>query len=123
MDLSFAVNSPLLAENFTVMRSNGGSFGAGGWRDNYTTLAYYGVITPNGDPKEVEAIPEADRIHGVITINCELPLFVTRASGADGGPATSDIVQWNGDNYRVMKTHDYRSRGFWWAIAVRMAGA
>jgi hypothetical protein len=124
MDLSFVVNDPLDAEQFQVLRSQGGAYGPGGWDDQYTTLNYYGIITPNGSPREVEAVPEADRVHGWITINCELPLYVTDAARGLQG-STSDLVLWSqGDGclYRVLKTHNYASRGYWWAVATRILG-
>jgi hypothetical protein len=120
-DLSLVVNDPDVAVVFVVERSQNGYFGAGGWSDNYTTLPYYGIVS-SPTPTEIEALPEADRVHGSVVINCELPLYVTRLS-ADGGSATSDIVIYGGEKYRIVQTHDYSARGFWWAVAVRMPGA
>ncbi len=118
--LSFACNDPLTAEQFTVQRSQGGYYDAGGWSDQYTTLNYYGVIRPLA-PKEVDMEMEADRVHGTIEIRCELPLYVTRVAPEIGGPATSDIVIWHNQNYRVVSAAPYD--GFWAAVAVRMEGA
>jgi hypothetical protein len=126
MDLSDAVLDQDTYEPFTVQRSQGGQFGPSGWVDKYTTLNKMGVISI-ASPREVAALPEGDRIHEAIVINCTDALFVTRTAGSTG-PATSDIVIWTGNDlapggqYRVMKTHNYASRGYWWAIAVRMAG-
>lgn len=126
-DLSFAVNDPLTAENFTIQRSEKGYFGSGGWSDQYTTIQGYGVVSI-ADDKTVDALPEADRIHEVISIHSELPLYVTRLATSDGGPATSDIVIYQGPSvawgtYRVIKTRNYQSRGYWAALATRMAGS
>jgi hypothetical protein len=125
--LHSVVNNPMLAEAFQVQRSQGGYYGAGGWSDNYTTLNYFGIVSI-ADAKTVDALPEADRIHGAIVINSELPLYVTRLSAGDGGPATSDIIVYQGDSapwgkYRVVNEGKYKSRGFWHTIAVWMTGA
>ena len=122
MDLSFATNDPLVAEAFTVQRSQG-SWGAGAWNDKFTSLGYYGIISI-ATAREIEALPEADRVHEAITINCEQPLYVTRIAGeGTSGPGTSDLIVWNGDQYRVVRVENYQSRGMWYAIALRMIGS
>lgn len=127
VDLTDVVNDADLGEPFTVQRSQGGYFGAGGWSDNYVSLNMFGIISI-ADDKTVDALPEADRIHEVITIRSAEPVYVTRLSANDGGPATSDIVIYQGPTapwgtYRVIRRGNYASRGFWRATATRMAGA
>lgn len=122
MRLQKVVNNARLAEAFTVTRSQGGNWVAGGWQDKYVTISMYGIISPNNDPRLAELLPDSDHVHQAITVNCELPLYVTREKGSTG-PATSDIVIWNNEQYRVIKTHNYALRGYWWAYCVRMAGA
>ena len=120
MNLADVCNDPLEAEPFVVQRSQGGAWDNSGWADKYQTLNYYGQITID-TPKTVDNDPSATRIHAMITINCELPLYVTRGSGT-GSPATCDLVMWHSELYEVIETHDYSSRGFWQAKATRMAG-
>lgn len=127
MNLTEVVNDPDFAESFVVLRSQGGSFSAGGWKEPPPQrLNYYGVISI-ATAKEIESLPEADRVHEAIVINCELPLYVTRiANEGTTGSGTSDVIIWVGgtnDKYRIMKVHNYSTRGYWWAIAVRMVGA
>jgi hypothetical protein len=122
MDLSFTCNNPLTAEPFVIQRSNGGAWGPGGWNDKYTNLNYYGNVTI-ADPKVVDAQPDADHIHGAITINCELPIYVTREQDTNGNPATSDLLMYHGELYRIVAVRDYSSRGYWWGLAARILGA
>ena len=121
-DLSFAVNDPLTAETCQLQRSQGGYYGAGGWSDNYTTMNYYGVIRP-ATAREIEALPPADRVHEVIVIKGELPIYVTRRAPEAGGPATSDLIIYHGESYRVIRTRPNLNANFWTAWATRMAGA
>jgi len=107
---------------FVVQRSNGGFYSAGAWSDQFSSLPYYGVVSI-ATPEELDALPDSDHVHAAIVINCELPLYVTRLSPMNGGPATSDLIVWNNENYRIIQTHNYSSRGYWWAIAARMAGS
>jgi hypothetical protein len=127
MDLSFVTNDPLDGETFVTERSQGGYYGAGGWSDNYVTMNLFGIISI-ADARDVEALPDADRVHEVISIHCEQRLYTTRLAAGDGGPATSDLVIYQGPNapwgkYRVLPVKNYQSRGFWSALATRMAGA
>lgn len=123
MNLSSVVNNPTLAEPFSVQRSIGGAFGPSGWTEKYSTLNYYGIISI-ADAKTVDAVPEADRVHEMIVINCELPLYVTRvANEGTPGQGTSDVVTWQGDQYRILKVHNYSNRGYYWCLAARMVGA
>lgn len=126
MDLSYVTNDPLDGENFVVQRSQGW-FSNDGWSEQYATLNYFGIVSI-ANPKTVEMLPDADRVNEVIVINCELPLYVTRLNAAEGGPATSDLVMYTGavapeGTYRVIQVHNYKRRGFFWALATRMAGA
>lgn len=122
MQLDDVVNDPELAEQFIVLRSQGGAYIAGKWTEpTPQVLSYFGIVSI-AEKKDVEALPEADRIHGAIVINCELPLYVTHVNGT-AGPGTSDLVQWNGEKYRVVNVRNYASRGYFWGIAVRMTGA
>jgi hypothetical protein len=124
MNLTDVVNDPDIAESFIILRSTGGSFGPGGWTEpSPIQLSVYGIVSI-ADAKTIATLPEADQISEAIVINTETPIFVTRVAGeGTSGPGTSDIVVWNGDKYRVAKVHNYDSRGYWWAVAVRLLGA
>lgn len=127
MNLTEVVNDPDIAEHFTILRSSGGFFGPGGWVEPPPqSISMYGVISQASMP-ELESLPEADRVHDTVVINCELPMFITRVAntGTMGTPGagTSDIVIYQGEKYRIMKVSNYAARGYWWAIATRMLGA
>lgn len=123
MNLTEVVNDPEECEKFIVKRSTGGKFVAGVWQDVSTLLNYYGRITI-AEASDTEALPEGDRIHNSIVINCELPLYVTRV--ANEGTKTAglaDQIIYKGDTYRILKVNDYSMKGYYWAIAARMVGA
>jgi hypothetical protein len=121
MDLSEVLNDQDTCQTFTILRSQGGTFAAGGWQEPAPqSLSAYGVVSI-ADAKTIETVPESDEIHEAIVVNSVSPMYTTRA-GQIGGPATADKIVWNGETYRVLKSHNYASRGYWWAIAGRMAG-
>lgn len=122
MDLSLAFTDPNISEAFVVLRSSGHP-GAGGWvEDTVQEITAHGTIGIAAS-KDIETLPEADVVHGAITINTRTQLFVTHDVNADISTAgTSDIIVWQNENYRILKLYPYRNRGYWWAVASRMAG-
>ena len=127
MNLSVVCNDPNKAENFIVLRSQGGAYVQGKWVEPAPQmLSYFGVIS-QATPRDIEALPEGDRVHDMIVVNCELPLYVTRIAGTEQAPGnqqgTSDVIVWNNEKWRVMKPYNYASRGYWYAMAARIKGA
>ena len=126
MDLSLALADPNMAEKFTIIRSEG-AWGLGGWQETKrTNITARGVVSV-ASAKQMDTLPEADTIHGAIVVNTRTQIFGTHiaTSGPDDArtPGTADIIVWRGQNYRVVTTNPYRTRGYWWAIAQRMLGA
>jgi len=117
-ELQDVVNSPDLAEPFTILRQPG-SFGAGGWQTSQPqNIPAFGVVTV-ASHKMLQMIPEADRVNADRMFLAECPMYVT--SEVNG--ITSDILVWMGVKYRVMAVGQYQNRGgFYYAIASRMKG-
>lgn len=116
IDVSDIVSDPDFAESFTLLRSTGGAYDSSGeYQDSKTSTPMYGVIEEiNSD--DLDQVPEGDRIMGAITVWSPQQMNATSTAGI------SDIVVWHGQNWRVAKTWDRSTDGFWKAIAVRMSG-
>jgi hypothetical protein len=112
------VSNPDICEAFTIQR-NPGVFTAGGWQAGQNVVIQaYGVVSV-AQVRQLEMIPEADRVHGARVFHSATPMYVT---SEDRG-ITSDVLVWNGVSYRVMSVGAYPNRGgYYEAVAVRMAG-
>jgi hypothetical protein len=110
-DLDFAVA-------FTIMRSQNGKFVLGRWVNQTIQLNMWGPIQ-EPSPEELEMIPEGDRVSGVIAVWTTVPIYKTNVNLTNG---ISDIVQWHGENWRVLRDSDWMEYGYWKAYAVRMSG-
>lgn len=125
MDLSEVLNDQDTCEVFTILRSQGGFYSAGGWQEPAAQqIPAYGVVSI-AEAKTIRTVPEADEITEAIVVNTVTPIYDTRSAGAidtPGGPATADQILWNNVKYRVLKSHNYQSRGYYWAIAARLLG-
>ena len=121
-ELQDVVNDPDLAESFDILRSSG-TFAAGGWQAATVQLPAWGVVTVATD-KQLEALPEGDRVHGARLFITEQPLYVTGADRQDGTAGTSDVLLWHNQKYRIVSVGPYENRGgFYSAVAVRMSGS
>ena len=112
------VNDPMFAQSFTITRSQGGVFLAGRWTNATVQVPGWGSIQPP-NPEELDQIPEADRVTGIIAIHSTQPIYETNVEMTYG---ISDIVVWHGNQYRIVKVYPWQDYGYWKAVAVRMSG-
>ena len=118
-ELEDVVNDPDLAEEFTICRSQGGTFGPGGFQDQKTFLPAYGVVSVASD-RQIAMLPEADQVNETRVFFNSEPMYTT----SENRGAVSDILIWNNTRYRVMSVGKYCNRGgYYMALAVRMQGA
>lgn len=122
IDLSLIVNDPDFAQPFVITRSQGGSFTAGVWSDNTVMINGFGVIQPS-TPEELDQVPEADRVKGMMSFHSSNPLYETRTTGpTDPNAGISDIITWRGQQYRMIKVFPWEDFGYYNAIGARMSG-
>jgi hypothetical protein len=111
------ISNPDIAEPWTIIR-NPGQFAAGGWQVQQTlNISAYGTVSV-ASPRELEMIPEADRVHANRVFKTTQPMYVTDANQS----LTSDVIYWKGIKYRVLRVFEYPQRGWWGAVAARMSG-
>lgn len=112
------VTNPMLCQSFTVLRSSGQQ-GPGGWINQETQLTLYGVVSVASD-KDLQMIPEGDRIGGAMVFHSAEQIYTTRTGAGQG---ISDILVWNGEQYKVSALAPYSDYSYYRAIAVRLLGA
>ena len=113
------VIDPDLGESYTILRSQG-DYIAGGFTDQKTSIKAWGVVSVIR-PKDLEMVPEGDRVTEGRCFYAQQALYTTRVN-PDGSKGISDILIWNGVQYRILTVFDYSQRGYWKAIATRMIG-
>ena len=119
LDVSEILYDPDLSQAFTVMRSSG-SFQIGGWVENTpTTINMNGVITVATE-RDSQQVPEGDRTTGAMLFYTDQQLFITHNDASLG---TSDVIAWQGVNYRLVKVWPQVDYGYWKAYGVRLPGA
>ena len=114
IDVSEIVSDPDFAQPFTINRQTG-VFVLGGYTTTSTPIPAGGVITVASE-RDLDQVPEGDRVRGAMLFYSHSQMNVTPESG------TSDTITLRGDSYRVVKVWPYADYGFWKALGVRMTG-
>lgn len=112
------LHSRNFSQSFDVYRKTGGAWDAGRFEQDETKISMIGVVTV-AKPKELEQLPEGDRVLGIMSFHCTKPIFVTHSADT---PGTSDEIVWNGEKYRVSAVLPNSDYGYWKAYGVRVVG-
>lgn len=117
INLSRVLSSPMLSQTYNIYR-NTGHFGIGGWiQDSETVIPTRGNMWPSTD-REIEQVPEGDRIKGMHTFTSAVELRVSN----DQNSGTSDQIVWSGERYRLIQTLPFSDYGFHVAVGARIKG-
>lgn len=115
-----AINHPKLSQTFIIYRKKGEMI-KGRFEQEEIKLKMSGVIGV-ASPKDIELIPEGDRVGGEIMIHTTREIFVTRKGSSTKDAGTSDELYWNGERYKIYSVYPYKDYGFYKAIAMRKGG-
>lgn len=118
IDVSELIDDPDFATTFTVKRRSGTFANEGKYTTTETTLTKAGVVQPASADDQVKYLPEGERRQHAIRVWCRDEIQM-----ADGKGKESDVVVWNGNQYRVGFSQPWSVHGYWFAIAVGYANA
>jgi len=116
--VSRVISNPSFRQPFTVYRRSG-NFVAGGYQETEVTVSMSGIASPTKS-KDIDQLPEGDRITESMTFYTIDPLYVTHSDGTQG---TSDQVLYRGERYKLVQVKNYLDYGYNKAIGVRLSGA
>lgn len=111
INVSRVINDPRFSRSLTIYRKKG-AWGRGRFEGVESELNIQGVISV-AKAKDVEMIPECDRIGGEMVIHTTQKIFTTNENG------TSDELLWEDERYKIYSVSSYKSYGFYKAIAMR----
>jgi hypothetical protein len=116
INMADVVNDADFAQAFTITR-NSGAWVGGNWIADATEVPGYGIIEP-ASSRDVQMIPEGDRVTGMMAFWSSAPLYITDAAAQ----VTSDQITWNGELYRLLFVYPWSDFGYYKAIGARMVG-
>ncbi|MBZ9633071.1 hypothetical protein [Clostridium sp. FP1] len=109
------------SQPFIVYRKSG-SWVSGRWIQTETSIPLTGTITIAKE-KDLQQIPEGDRVGGEIAVYCTQALYVTHAANnplTSSNPGTSDEVLWQGARYKLFSVRPLIDYGYYKGIGIRM---
>ncbi|OOM73996.1 hypothetical protein CLPUN_42340 [Clostridium puniceum] len=118
IDLSSAVTDPRFAQTFPVYRKTGKWNADGDFEQIETEIPMIGTISI-ASAKQIEFIPEGDRVGGEIAIHCVKELFTSRNAPNESG--TADELLWHEERYKIYSVNPYSDYGYFSAIGQRLA--
>lgn len=108
-----------MVQTYEVHRSTGDWGTDGRWTETTEVITMRGVISPL-NAKELQNLPEGDRVKQVMKFHSREPLYLTRND--DTGKGTSDKIKWHESFYKLTNVGDYRDYGYYNAVGVRIEG-
>lgn len=111
--LAEVVNDPDLSQGFTILRSTG-IFQNGAWKSTTTQVQGAGVVS-NAQDSEIEMLGEGDVVLEARVFYSAAPIYKTRE-----GTGASDILVWQGEQFRVLRVARYQDYGFYRAVASKI---
>lgn len=122
INVSRVLASTNFNQEFTVYRKKG-HWDKGKIIQTEDTLTLRGVVSV-ASPKQLQQIPEGDRVTGTMVFHSPSEIFTTRASGTESTSTygTSDELEWQGKRYKVISVLPYVDYGYYKAFATYMEG-
>lgn len=115
--VSRVLNNPKVSTDFIIYRKNG-EWINGRFAEVENSITFHGTISV-AKPKELEWIPEGDRVGGELSIHCTEEIFTTREGDSENEAGTSDELLWNGERYKIYAVNPYGHFGYYSAIAMK----
>jgi len=121
LDMSEILYDPDVSQDFIVNRQTGT------WQNGRFVEVGSPILTMTGavlpaTPKQIEQLPEGDRVTGVMAFYSDKKIYVTHKDDGSGNAGTSDQIEWDGQRYRVSKVDPFGDYGFYVAYGVQMGG-
>lgn len=116
INLSELIHDPDFCTNFIVIKKSEPKWVKGKLTQAGTKLIVEGIVLPSSS-KDIDMLPEADRVHGLksfFTDECEFALTDTEK--------TSDVCIYRGEAYKLLQVFDYSDNGYYKAIGTMIGG-
>lgn len=123
INVSRVLVSPMFRQTFEVFRSTG-HFDLGGWVEEPQSPPSFpvsGIAWPSS-AREIQQVPEGDRVLGMHTFATAEQIYTTRIAGATEA-GTSDQIEWKGEKYRIIQCLPFSDYGYYLSVGARMQGA
>jgi len=118
INVSELMDDPDFAVNYKVIRSKGMWYMGRFKMAKQKILNFYGAVQL-ASPKDLEQLPEGDRIVGTMKFFCKTPneLYVTHEESEEY-EGISDVVLYKRKKYKIIQVSEWNANGFCRAFGV-----
>jgi hypothetical protein len=100
IDVSELLVDPDFSTNYIIWRTTGEWVNGRFVEDEPQRINFYGPVQPP-TAKDLELMPEADRVKGIMNFLSQQPIYITREN------AISDIAEYNGERYKITQVKNW----------------
>lgn len=122
LNVADIVASPEFTQTITIKRHSNGRFVKGRFEQDEKTIKIKAVVSVS-DEKTLSMIPEGDRNETTKTVHSLEKIYMTSSEASKGENRTSDIVIYNGDEYKVIAILDADDYGFTKAVISKIGAS
>lgn len=120
LNVSEVLLSPEFMQQVKVYRKREGYFEKGKFVQREEVFRFDMLVSDVSD-KEIEMLPEGDKIKDSKSFHCLEELFVTQ-DDESGEARTSDMIEWKKNRYKVVAVSDNSDYGYYKAYGVKIRG-
>lgn len=120
LNVSEVLLSPEFMQPVRVFRQREGFFEKGKFVQREEIYRFDMLVCAVSE-KELEMIPEGDRIKDSKSFHCLKELFTTQDI-EDGEARTSDMLEWKKNRYKIVSVNDNSDYGYYKAYGVKVRG-
>ena len=122
LNLADIVASPEFTQQITIKRHYDGKYVNGRFTQKEKVFKINAVVSVS-DEKTLSMIPEGDRNETTKTIHSLERIYMTTTKKSKGENRTSDIIVYNGDEYKVVAIMDADDYGFTKAVVSKIGAS
>ncbi len=120
LNMSEVILSPEFTQPLTVKRHSNGHYVKGRFEQDEEIINIPAAVVSASDAKTLSMIPEGDINGTEKTVYTVEKLYLTTYDGKKDKNFMSDIVIYNGDEYKVIKIFDAQDYGFTKAVISKL---
>lgn len=115
INVARVINSPHLSQVIRYHRTTGQWVNGEYIQTKAVPLTCVGIVTV-AKPKDLQLLPEGDRLEGAMKFLTTVQLFQTNDK------TVSDVVEWRGAKYKILTVTPDIDYGFFRSIGIRLEG-
>ena len=115
LNLADIVASPEFTQQIIIKRHSNGRYVNGRFEQDEKEIKINAVVSAS-DEKTLSMVPEGDRNETIKSVHSLEKIYMTSSEVSKGENRTSDIIIYNGDEYKVIAVMDADDYGFTKAV-------